>query len=77
MRCQHKLVGVMKFTLSVLLKKKKKNSLENKISMLNLLIRNYSTFRVFHIILSLTLSLEYRTLPFLLPEIHLIPLLCC
>lgn len=75
MRCQHKLVGVMKFTLSVLLKKK--NSLENKISMLNLLIRNYSTFRVFHIILSLTLSLEYRTLPFLLPEIHLIPLLCC
>lgn len=47
----------MKFTLSVLLKKK--NSLENKISMLNLLIRNYSTFRVFHIILSLTLSLEY------------------
>lgn len=75
MRCQHKLVGVMKFTLSVLLKKK--NSLENKISMLNLLIRNYSTLRVFHIILSLTLSLEYRTLPFLLPEIHLIPLLCC
>lgn len=63
----------MKFTLSVLLKKK--NSLENKISMLNLLIRNYSTLRVFHIILSLTLSLEYRTLPFLLPEIHLIPLL--
>lgn len=45
--------------------------------MLNLLIRNYSTLRVFHIILSLTLSLEYRTLPFLLPEIHLIPLLCC
>lgn len=58
MRCQRKVVGVMKFTLSILLEKNLRK-LENKINILNPLIGNYSTFIVFHIILSLALSLEY------------------